>query len=408
MAHHDGHTIELSDPGTLNQTAGGLAGAAMIAGVVGLLVAGIAAAIGNDWQRFLFSYLHNFIMVLGVALGALFFVLIQHITRAGWSVVVRRFAELLTMLFIPCGVLFVFIILLMLGGNDQLYWWNNTERASQDVLVAHKMIYLNSMWFTIRAVLYFAFWILCSRWYLKMSVTQDMTGDKDLSLRMERYSAVSLILFALSLTFAGIDWVMSLDPHWFSTIIGVYFFSNCVVSFFAVLAIVVYLVNQQGLLTHEITAEHRHDIGKLLFGFNCFWAYIAFSQYLLYWYANIPEETVWYLRRQENGWEIVSMILIVGHFVIPFLGLMSRAVKRNPVYLPLWSVYLLAMCWIDMYWLIMPEVSPETPALGLIDLGCFLGVVGICVFAALKLAGDYSLLAKRDPRLPESLHFHNI
>ena len=408
MAHHDGHAIEVSDPGTLLGASGGIAQPFMLAGAIGLGASGLLAFISNDWQRFLFSYLHNFMFVLAIAIGALFFVLIQHITRSGWSVVVRRFAEMLTMLFVPLAVLFLFILFLLLGRNDQLYWWNNTEVAAKDVLVRDKMIYLNAFWFSIRAVVYFAFWILCSRLYLGLSAKQDQTGDPKISIRMERMAAVSLILFALSTTFAAVDWIMSLDPHWFSTIIGVYYFSNCAVSFFATLALIVFIANKNGILQHEITAEHRHDIGKLLFGFNCFWAYIAFSQYLLIWYSNIPEETVWYARRQENGWEVVAMILIVGHFVIPFLGLMSRTVKRNPQQLPMWAAYLLVMCWIDLYWLIMPEVSPGTPALSLLDLTSLLGIAGFAGFGAIKLAGGYSLLAKRDPRLPESLHFHNI
>jgi len=408
MAHHDGHAIEVSDPGTLLGTSGGMAQPFMLAGAIGLGASGLLAFLGEQWQRFFFSYLHNLMFVLGIALGALFFVLIQHVTRSGWSVVVRRFAEMLTMLFVPLGVLFLFIIFLMLGGNHELFWWNDTERVAKDVLVREKVAYLNAGFFTLRAALYFGFWIVCSRWYLQKSAQQDVSGDKRLSLQMEKCAPVCLILFALTLTFATVDWIMSLDPHWFSTIIGVYYFSNSVVSFFAVLAIVVYIANSQGILTNEITAEHRHDIGKLLFGFNCFWAYIAFSQYLLIWYSNIPEETVWYARRQENGWETVAMILIVGHFVIPFLGLMSRTVKRHPTYLPLWAAYMLLMCWIDLYWLIMPEVSSMSPALSLMDLTCLLGVVGFAGFGAIKLAGGYSLLAKRDPRLPESLHFHNI
>lgn len=408
MAHHDGHTIEVSDPGTVGQTAGSAASTALKAGLAGLVIAVILAAIGGGWQRFLFSYLHNLVFVVGIAIGALGFVLLQHLTRAGWSAVVRRFAEILTMLFVPCGVLFLFIIVLVLSGNDLLYIWNNTAAAENDVLVRHKMIYLNRTWFSIRAVVYFLFWIGCAWFYLKTSARQDASGDPKLSLKMERFAPISLLLFGLSLTFAGIDWVMSLDPHWFSTIIGVYYFASCSVSFYAMLALMVYSTNNKGLLTREITAEHRHDIGKLLFGFNCFWAYIAFSQYLLYWYANIPEETVWYMRRQENGWEVVSMILIVGHFVIPFLGLMSRTVKRNSKQLAGWAVYLLVMVWIDLYWLIMPEVSPESPVPSLIDFACLLGVGGLAVLGVLKLAGDYSLIAKKDPRLPESLHFHNI
>ena len=407
MAHH-GQPIPVENPGTLEQNVGQLGLFAMYAGAIGLLIAGLIAVTSNNWERFQFSYLHNFCFVLSISLGALFFILIQHLTRAGWSTVVRRLAEMMTNGIIPLAVLFVPIVFLLLNGSDVLFLWNNKELAATDPLLVHKQIYLNPMWFTIRALVYFAFWILCSRYYLMTSAKQDKTGDPQLSLRMERYSAVSLILFALSITFASVDWIISLDPRWFSTIIGVYYFANANVAFYATLAIVVYCANSKGLLNGTVNAEHRHDIGKLLFGFNCFWAYIAFSQYLLYWYANIPEETMWYMRRQENGWELVSMILIVGHFAIPFLGMMSRTVKRNPTQLFCWAVYLLIMCWIDLYWLIIPEVSPGTPAPGLIDLGCLVGIGGFFVFGAVKLSEQFTVLAVKDPRLQESLAFHNI
>ncbi len=407
MAHH-GQPIPVENPGTLEQNAGQFGLFAMYAGAIGLLFAGIVALTSDNWERFQFSYLHNFCFVLSISLGALFFVLIQHLTRAGWSTVVRRLAEMMTNGLVPLAVLFLPIIFLLFNGSDVLFLWNNKELASTDPLLIHKQIYLNPLWFTIRAIVYFAFWILCSRYYLMTSAKQDETGNPRLSLNMERMSAVCLILFALSITFAAVDWIMSLDPRWFSTIIGVYYFANANVAFYATLAIIVYLLNSNGVLNGTVNAEHRHDIGKLLFGFNCFWAYIAFSQYLLYWYANIPEETIWFMRRQENGWEMVSIILIVGHFAIPFLGMMSRNVKRNPFHLLLWSIFLLLMCWVDLYWLIIPEVAPLNPAPGLIDLGCLIGVGGFFVFGAVKLSESFSVLAVKDPRLQESLAFHNI
>ena len=408
MSDHNGHTVELEEPGTLNDVAGSLTNSAMIVGAVGLGVAGLVAITTDSWDRFFFSYLHNFCFVLSITLGAMFFVLIQHLTRAGWSAVVRRLAEIMTTGFTPVAVLFLPILLLVLAGDDILYLWNNAEVAATDPLIKHKVIYLNSTWFAIRAVIYFGFWILCCRFYMAVSTKQDETGDPALTLKMEWYSPVSMILFALTLSFASIDWIMSLDPRWFSTIIGVYFFANCVVAFFSALTIFISLLNSKGVLTKSINTEHRHDIGKLLFGFNCFWAYIAFSQYMLYWYANIPEETVWFARRQENGWEVVSMILILGHFVIPFVGLMSRHVKRNSKQLLFWACFLLTMCWIDLYWLIMPEVSPQSAALGFIDLACLFGISGLFVFGILKVAGQQWLIAKRDPRMPESLSFQNI
>ncbi|MCA8988452.1 MAG: quinol:cytochrome C oxidoreductase [Planctomycetaceae bacterium] len=407
MSHH-GQIIPVEDPGTIEQTSGSLKTVALVAGLGGLVLSGLLATSSQNTDRLQYSYLLNFCFVLSICLGALFFVLIQHITRAGWSAVVRRLAEIMTTGFLPLALLFIPIVLLVINGSSVLFEWNNHEVAQNDPLLKHKMIFLNEWWFSLRAIVYFAFWIVCGKFYLSSSTRQDQSGDPRLTQSMGSWSAICLILFALSISFAAIDWIMSLDPRWFSTIIGVYYFANANVAFYATLAITVYLLNSSGLLVNTISVEHRHDIGKLLFGFNCFWAYIAFSQYLLYWYANIPEETMWFMRRQENGWEVVSMILICGHFVIPFLGLMSRTVKRNPSKLLFWAVFLLTMCWIDLYWLIIPEVSPENPALSLLDLTSLVGIAGITLAGILKLSDQVSLLARKDPRIQESLSFHNI
>jgi len=275
MAHH-GESIPVEDPGTVDQHAGELETVSLYVGGIGLVFAILIAVLSDSWDRFQYSYLHNFCFAISISLGALFFVLIQHLTRAHWSAVVRRLAEIMAVGFVPLGILFIPILVLLIGDSDVLFSWNNEEYASTDPLIQGKQIYLNSRWFVLRSIVYFAFWIFCARSYLRLSTEQDKTGDPELSLRMERWSAGCLILFALSITFAAVDWIMSLDPHWFSTIIGVYFFANANVAFYAALAVVVYVANANGILNQSITAEHRHDIGKLLFGFNCFWAYIAF------------------------------------------------------------------------------------------------------------------------------------
>jgi hypothetical protein len=201
---------------------------------------------------------------------------------------------------------------------------------------------------------------------------------------------------------------MSLDAHWFSTIYGIYYFGGSMVAFFAAACLAIAWLRRMGLLRELVGTEHLHDFGKLLFGFNCFWAYIAFSQYLLIWYSNIPEETQWYLRRQQNGWGVISLVLIFGHFAIPFLGMMSREVKRNLAAMTFWSVWLLGMHWLDLYWLAVPQASPAGPTLGLMDLACFVGCGGLFAASWLWLAGSCPLVPVRDPRLPESLAFHNI
>lgn len=204
---------------------------------------------------------------------------------------------------------------------------------------------------------------------------------------------------------------MSLDPHWFSTIYGVYYFAGSVMSFMAVLGILSVGLQKQGLLKEAITVEHLHDIGKLMFGFMCFWAYIAMSQYLLIWYANIPEETVWYKARQEHGWQYVSILLIAGHFAIPFVGFVSRYAKRNATTLVFWSVLLLVMQWVDLFWLVYPNFIAEgqfqAPPVPFVELAALIGVGGVWLAGILYFAADKPLIPLKDPRLAESLAFHN-
>tara|TARA_R110002095_G_scaffold211811_2_gene200358 strand:+ start:4772 stop:6013 length:1242 start_codon:yes stop_codon:yes gene_type:complete len=368
----------------------------------------------NGTEKFAFSYLQSTFFFLSISLGALFFVMIQQLTRAGWSVVLRRLSEFLAMGVIPLAVLVLPIVLLTLAGSDVLYQWANAKIVSEDHLLQAKAPYLNSGFFAIRYLIYFGSWIFLARFFLNKSVEQDESGDPELTLLMERRSGPGLLLFAFTISFAAIDFIMSLDPHWFSTIFGIYYFAAGLVGFFSVLAISLIYLRSRGLLQEPVTTEHLHDVGKLLFAFNCFWAYIAISQYLLIWYANIPEETIFFLHRQSHGWGVVSLILVIGHFAIPFVFFMSRWMKRNPKTLFFWSAYLLVMNWIDIFWLVLPNAKSggETMSVSvgmiLVNVCCTIGVGGLYVAGILKCAGQKSVMPVRDPRLEESLEFHNI
>jgi hypothetical protein len=241
----------------------------------------------------------------------------------------------------------------------------------------------------------------------RTSVAQDASGDPALTLRMERLSAPGMVLFALSLNFAAFDLLMSLDAHWFSTIFGVYYFAASVVAFVAVMPKILYGLQMRGILKNAVTVEHYHDFGKLLFGFIVFWAYIAFSQYMLIWYGNLPEETEWFLKRQTGDWTTVSLLLIFGHFLIPFVLLVSRMIKRRPLLLALTGGYVLIMCWIDIYWLVIPEFSPAVARFGLLDILCLLGLNGLYSAAIVLRLRKHSVVAEKDPRLDESLAFEN-
>ncbi len=250
---------------------------------------------------------------------------------------------------------------------------------------------------------------------------------------MARVAAPGLLLYALSVTFAAFDWIMSLDPHWFSTIFGLTYFAGGFMSFLAFTILLAKWLGTKGYLKEAINTEHYHDLGKLLFGFMVFWTYTNFSQYMLIWYANLPEETMWFAHRKEHGWGAVGTILIFGHFLIPFAFLVCRHVKRNGVTLSIGALFLLVMHCIDMQFLILPgskdhgaaKVATETPAtehatgfgaqfgeylhtIGWADFGCYIGLLAILAGVVLVHVRKHNLVPIRDPRLAESLHFQNF
>lgn len=409
-------------------------------GLVGVVGLGSAAFVAwNGWfgtteSFFWRSYLQNFLFVLSIALGALFFVIIQHLTRAGWSVVVRRPAEILAgnlrwmwLLFVvPFGILW-------LRGKAGLIWpWADmATMAANDpaeaALVAGKSAYLNSTFFWIRTIAYFAIWGVLAKTFLDRSARLGESGDRTISESMQRFAAPAIILFGLSITFAAFDWIMSLSPAWFSTMFGVYFFCGCATAGLAAIIVVCTRLQASGHLAGVVTAEHYQDLGKLLFAFGMvFWAYIGFSQYMLIWYANIPEETGWFLARQVGDWGLLSLALLFGHFVVPFLALISKWPKRYPAILTAAALWMAFFAWIDLYWLVMPTiphgiyeirshaefaVKHAGTGTGLAHPVNWLLLIGMLgLFGSMTVAGlrSRSLLCVRDPRLPESLRFENI
>jgi hypothetical protein len=380
---------------------------AAIAGVTGLIgvIGSYALASGREGglDELLQTYLVSFAFFLSLSLGALFFVMLQHVTRAGWSVVVRRVAEAMAANVWLMAVLAVPILL----GVEHLYKWAKPGVAATDPLVAAKVGFLNTEFFLIRIAVYFIVWSVLAWFFYSNSKRQDDSGDPALTRRMEVVSAPGIVLFALTLNFAAFDLLMSLDPHWFSTIYGVYYFASAVLLFFAVMPKIMMWFQMQGLLKHAVTVEHYHDLGKFMFAFTVFWAYIAFSQYMLIWYGNIPEETQWYLKRQTGDWTWVSLALLFGHFILPFLMLISRHVKRRPLPLAVIGVFVAVMCWVDMYWLVIPEFSPGVARFGVLDVLVYLGIAGIYSAVLVWRLGRTSLVPEKDPRLVESLAFEN-
>jgi hypothetical protein len=375
-----------------------------IAVVCALLGTVACAILGTaNPKQFFFSWLVSFLFCLSLALGALFFVLIQYAAQGGWGIVLRRIGETIFATLPVMAALFVPVVL----GLRDLYSWSAPGAAAHDALLRWKAPYLNVSFFLVRAALYFGIWSVIALLYYRGSRRQDATGDPGLAARLRRLAGPAIIVLALTQTFASIDWIMSLTPHWYSTIFGVYFFSGAFVGFIALLSVVVAAMRRARLLDTVITAEHLHDIGKLLFAFTAFWAYIAFSQFFLMWYANLPEETVWYKARIEGSWMQVSLLLMAGHFVVPFFYLMGRTVKRKGATLAIGGVWLLAMHFLDLYWQVMPTLHPEGVRPSALDVAAFIAVGGCFVAAASWLMKRQALVPLRDPRLAESLAFEN-
>jgi hypothetical protein len=330
-------------------------------------------------------------------------VLVHHSTQAGWSVVVRRIGEN-AMATLPWMAL-LFVPPLIFGMSD-LFPWSHADAVAKDPLLQHKQAYLNPTFFLIRTLAYFAIWTVLALRLGSLSRLQDKTGDHDLTRRMRRMSAPGLILFALSITFFAFDWVMSLDPHWYSTIFGVYFFAGSVMAFFAFMTLIA--LGQRDLLPRVVSAEHLHDISKLMFAFLVFWAYMAFSQFMLIWYANLPEETGFFAQRLAGSWRPVSIALSLGHFVVPFFFLLPRAVKRNPKTLTIAALWLLAMHALDMYWLVMPSLHVGGTTPSWLDAAALIGCVGVFLAVFGGSLRRQALVPLRDPRFPESITFENV
>jgi len=376
-----------------------------LVGAVLAVLGAVACAIlglGNP-KQFYFSWLVSFLFFTSLALGALFFVLIQYAAQGGWGIVLRRIGETIFATIPVMALLFVPVVL----GLHDLYEWSHAGAAEHDALLRWKAPYLNTTFFLIRALIFFGLWSGIAILYYRGSRGQDVTGDPGVSARLRRLAGPAIIVLALTQTFASIDWIMSLTPHWYSTMFGVYFFAGSFVGFIALLSVVVVATRAAGLLETLITAEHMHDIGKFLFAFTAFWAYISFSQFFLMWYGNMPEETIWYKARMEGSWMTVSILLMAGHFGVPFLYLMGRSVKRKGATLAAGGAWLLAMHYLDLYWQVMPTLHPEGLRPSVLDVAAFVTVGGCFLAAAALLMRRQALVPIRDPRLAESLAFEN-
>lgn len=391
-----------------------------IAGVVAL-VAGYFIGNGVSQKFAMSAYLTAFMYCLTVTIGCLFFVLVQHLCRAGWSIVVRRIAELVMIMIVPLAILFL-PILLSLSGEGVLYGWDHPQYGEifhlNDTIWDTKTGWLTQGWFTFRSCVYFAVWSLIAVYFYRGSVAQDETGEKAVTDRMQWWSGPCVVLFSLTTTLAAFDWIMSLAPMWFSTMFGVYLFAGSFLSAHCAITVGAYLLQRGGAMRDEVTVEHYHDLGKLIFGFIFFWTYIGFSQFMLIWYANIPEETEWFYFRQQEVWVWVSLALVFFHWMLPFAGTMSLHVRRRPGLMFFWAAYLLVMHFVDVYWMIMPQAREIAADAAPATMGgtagiaasllCVVGMSTLLIGLMLRVAGSTKVIPVRDPRIRESIAFENI
>jgi hypothetical protein len=394
-------------------------------GVVALAAAvGLGSTYGDGFHHFSLSYLTAYMWVLALALGALFWVTLQNLVNAHWSIVLRRVGEVFAANAPLMALLALPVVVPIFMGHSSIYIWSDHEAVHANHHLHHKAPYLNPTFFLVRFVFYFGFWTWLSRYWLKSSLAQDKAKDgRDIMGKMRAVAGPSMIVWALTMTFCAIDLLMSLDPMWFSTIFGVYYLASCVMGINAFMALTAMWLQKRGVLVKSVTTEHFHDLGKMVFAFTVFWAYIGFSQFMLIWYANIPEETGWFKERFAGGWTggswgTLSAILLFGHFVIPFFGLLSRHIKRRRPTLAFWAIWQLVMIYLDMYWLVMPALHKNVAAIpgnhstplpfSLMDLCCMVGILGVFVAGAAMRAKNLNLMPTNDPRLPKSLAFTNI
>ncbi len=365
--------------------------------LVGLIIVVLGYIVNPT--RTAYNNIIGFTFLASISVGSLFFVAIEYLAGAVWSTPFRRVGEFLSSLIIILPILFIPLLLNM---NNVFHW---THPAPADKILNDKAPYLNVNFFIIRVVVFWLLWLAFYYFITKNSSKQDHTKDQLLTKKNIKISAFFMPVFALTISFTAIDWLMSLAPHWFSTIFGVYYFSGTVLASLAAAAIFIIPLSERGYLVKGIHTDSYYSLGALLFAFTNFWAYIAFSQFLLIWYANLPEETIWFLARWEGNWKFVSIGLLAVHFLIPYIGLLSQPSKMNPKRLLIIASVILFAHYYDLYWLTMPNFSQGEVAFGWIELGFPVMIAGLIILVFKYRTKKENLVPIGDPKLKRGIDF---
>jgi hypothetical protein len=367
-----------------------------------VLISVIACAAGyiNDPVRFHRSYIIAFSYVAAAGLGAFFFVMVQYLTGSAWSVTMRRIMENIMVTLPVCGILFLPIAF----GLKDIYPW--MDKAAYP-LAGTKGAYLTENFFVLRTYVYFLLW---SIWIFAIYY-QSTKQDKERSARqmniIARWSAPGLFLAVVVGTLAAYDWLMSLEPHWYSTIFGLYILAGGALTFMSFVTLICLGFRRAGILKNSITPEHYHDLGKWLFALTAFYTYMAFSQYLLIWYANLPEETIWYRHRSVGSWLGISLAMPFIRFLIPFFIMLSRPAKRSLKMIAALAIWSLVVEYIDLYWIVMPTYFKTGPQISWMDFATLAATLSICGLAFWSRFRKNKLAPVGDLRFEQSLHFEN-
>lgn len=369
----------------------------LIVGIVGLLALGAGLLV--EPVQFWRSYLVGYLLWAGIAIGSLVLLMLQHLTGGGWGLVIRRVLEAATRTLPLMLLLFIPILL----GAHSIYSWTHPEEIAAHPSLQEKSRYLNLKFFSVRALIIFGIWLLLAFFLNRWSRQQDLTGDRQLAKRMRVLSGPGMVLFVFTVTVAAIDWVMSLDPEWSSTIFGLLFVAAWGLSALAfAIAFTAWLTKREPM-RQVVAALHFHDLGKLLLALVMLWAYFAYSQYLIIWSGNLPEEIRWYLPRTHGAWGVIAVVVVILHFALPFLFLLSRRFKRDPHKLVIVAVLILIMRYVDLLWVVAPNFPAAGFHLSWMDLVAPIGFGGVWLAAFSWQLGSWPLMPVNDPQLPSVL-----
>lgn len=362
---------------------------------IGATVIGIIVEPTRGWASLLTASYYY----VTVALAGLVFIAITAAAKAGWTSTLKRVPEALGSA-LPLGALFMLVII---PGVHTLYHWSHAKAVAADPLLQHKAPLLNVTFYIVSMVAILAVWILVARAMRNHSLRQDEDGDVSHTHKIVVLSAITLVVVMLTFSLACSMWLMSIEPHWFSTIFGFYNIAGLLSVGVASILLVVLLLKRAGALP-GVGRGQLHDLGKLTFGFAIFWGYLWFSQYMLIWYSNIPEETVYYVARTEGGWSFLFFLNLFLNFLVPFVALLPQSAKYSESNLLKVAITILIGRWLDIYLMVAPGVMPEHRGLGLVELGAFMGLGALFVLWVLRALRSAPLTAKHDPYLIEGIH----